>query len=136
MNLLIKRPFCGNKDPLLLIANKGYIAGDAFLQNQEFSGKVIFMDICETDFQDNFFDYIICNHVICDIKNDKQAFTEIYCILKSGGIAILQVPITKISPTIENPNVKTKKDREIAYGYGYHERIYNNIDYINRGKTA
>ena len=121
---------------LLLMTNKGYIAGDAFLQNQEFSGKVIHMDICETNFKDNHFDYIICNHVICDIKDDKRAFSEIFRILKPGGVAILQVPITKISPTIENPNVKTKEEREIAYGYGYHERIYNDIDYIKRSEAV
>lgn len=25
---------------------------------------------------------------------------------------------------------KTKEEREIAYDYGYHERIYNDADYI------
>lgn len=110
------------------ISNK-YIAGDAFLQNQEFDGKVRYVNICHTDFSDLEFDYVICNHVICDIKDAFVALNEIYRILKHGGTAIVQVPITKISKTVEYPDVKTKEDREKAYGYGYHERIYNNKEY-------
>lgn len=113
---------------LVTISNK-YIAGDAFLQNQEFAGNVRYVDICHTDFSDLEFDYVICNHVICDIKNASVALNEIYRILKHGGTAIVQVPITKISTTVEYPDVKTKEDREKAYGYGYHERIYNNEEY-------
>ena len=107
-----------------------YIAGDAFLQNQHFIGNVQFVDIRNTVLPDNNFDYIICNHVICDIKEDKLASSEIYRILGYGGVAILQVPITKVSGTVEYENVKSKEEREIAYGYGYHERIYNDADYV------
>ena len=77
-----------------------YIAGDAFLQNQKFIGKVQFVDIRQTEFCNNQFDYII------------------------------QVPITKISKTVEYPNVYTKEEREVVYGYGYHERIYNDKEYV------
>ena len=107
-----------------------YIAGDAFLQNQKFIGDVRYVDICSTKFENNEFDYIICNHVICDIKNDIKALNELYRILNYNGIAILQVPVTKLANTVEYDNVQTKEEREIAYGYGYHERIYNDKDYI------
>lgn len=107
-----------------------YIAGDAFLQNQKFIDGVQFMDIRHTEFYNNQFDYIICNHVICDIKEDRTALSEIFRILKLGGKAILQVPITKLSKTVEDPNIQTKEEREIAYGYGYHERIYNDKEYV------
>lgn len=108
-----------------------YIAGDAFLQNQEFLEEVIELDILGTEFPDNHFDYIICNHVICDIKDDVKALSEIYRLLKPGGQAIIQVPITKISDTVHYDYVSSKEEREQAYGYGYHERIYNNEDYKN-----
>ena len=107
-----------------------YIAGDAFLQNQKFIGKVRHVDICGTQFNNNEFDYIICNHVICDIKEDIKALKEVYRILNYNGIAILQVPVTEIVKTVEYDNIQTKEDIEIAYGYGYHERIYNDTDYI------
>lgn len=90
-----------------------------------------FLDIRNTVFPENHFDCIICNHVICDIKEDKLALSEIYRILKKGGLALLQVPITKVSGTVEDEIVKTKEEREIAYGYGYYERIYNDIDYAD-----
>ncbi len=107
-----------------------YIAGDAFLQNQHFVSNVQYVDIRKTDFPDNHFDYIICSHVICDIKEDKLALSEIYRILGKGGVALLQVPITKVSETVEYDDVKTKEGREAAYGYGYHERIYNDAYYV------
>ena len=96
----------------------------------KFIDKVQFVDIRQTEFCNNQFDYIICNHVICDIKEDKTALMEILRILKTGGKAILQVPITKISKTVEYPNVYTKEEREVVYGYGYHERIYNDKEYV------
>lgn len=111
--------------------SSNYIAGDAFLQNQEFAGEVKYVDISNTPFKDNQFEFIICNHVICDIKDDKKALCEIYRVLDNGGLAILQVPITKISNTVVCNNIQTKEDREKAYGYGYHERIYGDKDYIN-----
>lgn len=119
-----------NLQPWLESISNNYIAGDAFLQNQHFTGNVRFVDIRKTEFPDNYFDYVICNHVICDIQEDKVAVTEIYRILKYGGLGILQVPITKVSGTVVYENVKTKEEREIAYGYGYHERIYNDADYV------
>ncbi len=36
----------------------------------------------------------------------------------------------KISKTVEYPNVYTKEEREVVYGYGYHERIYNDKEYV------
>lgn len=114
----------------LLSISDNYIAGDAFLQHQKFIGEVRYVDICSTPFKDNTFDYIICNHVICDIKDDIRALNEVFRILNNGGIAILQVPITKITSTVEYANVQSKAERELAYGYGYHERIYNDKDYI------
>ena len=71
------------------------------------------------------------NHVICDIKDDKKAVGEIYRILSHGGLAILQVPITKLSNTVEYSDVQSKEEREKAYGYAYHERIYGDKDYVN-----
>lgn len=60
----------------------------------------------------------------------KLNFIYKFRILKTGGKAILQVPITKISKTVEYPNVYTKEEREVVYGYGYHERIYNDKEYV------
>jgi len=125
-----------NLQKWLLSISYNYIAGDAFLQNQEFDGEVRYVDICDTPFEDNEFQYVICNHVICDIKDDIKAIKEVFRILAIDGIAILQVPITKITSTVEYANVHTKAERELAYGYGYHERIYNDKEYVKLIESA
>lgn len=82
------------------------------MQNQEFAGNVRYVDICRTDFSGLEFDYVICNHVICDIKNASVALNEIYRILKYSGTAIVQVSITKIAKTVEYPDIKTREDKK------------------------
>lgn len=120
-----------NLSKWLLANTSEYFAGDAFLQNQNFQVEVSEVDIRNTSFANDYFDLIICCHVICDIKDDLNAMAEIHRILSDKGIAILQVPITKDCSTVVK-EVHTKEERELAYGYGYHERIYGQDDYINR----
>jgi ubiquinone/menaquinone biosynthesis C-methylase UbiE len=47
-------------------------------------------------FEDNFFDVIICNHVLEHVKDDQKAMSELFRVLNPKGIAILQVPIYKM----------------------------------------
>lgn len=119
----------------LLSNSLEYIAGDAFLQDQQFEVNVSKVDIKKTSFPTDYFDLIICCHVICDIKEDSKAISELYRILSSDGVAILQVPITKDCATVVK-DVHTKAEREEAYGYGYHERIYSQDDYVCRLRQA
>lgn len=58
------------------------------------------VDLKNTSFDDNFFDIIICSHVLDQIKETDLAIKEIYRIIKMKGIAFLIVPIY--------PNEKTK----------------------------
>ena len=50
---------------------------------------------CASDlpFEDNYFDLVLCNHVLEHVYDDQMAMNEIFRVLKKGGIAILQVPI-------------------------------------------
>ena len=50
-------------------------------------------DLISTNFKDEYFDLIICNHVLEHIEDDKSALDEMYRILKYNGISILQVQI-------------------------------------------
>ena len=50
-------------------------------------------DLISTNFKNEYFDLIICNHVLEHIEDDKSALDEMYRILKYNGISILQVPI-------------------------------------------
>ena len=57
------------------------------------------MDITNIHYSDDYFDAIICNHVLEHINEDIKAMKELYRVLKPGGWAILQVPFSKIMDT-------------------------------------
>ncbi|MBN1639414.1 MAG: class I SAM-dependent methyltransferase [Ignavibacteriales bacterium] len=83
------------------------------------------MDITDINFEDNYFDFIICNHVLEHVKDDKKAMRELFRVLKPGGEAILQVPIftTKIK-TFEDFSIVLSEEREKYFGQKDHLRIY------------
>ncbi|HER25177.1 MAG TPA: class I SAM-dependent methyltransferase [Candidatus Atribacteria bacterium] len=47
------------------------------------------LDIADMNFEDNFFDVIICTHVLEHVKDDQKAISELFRVLKPGGEAIL-----------------------------------------------
>jgi len=53
------------------------------------------LDITDINFKDDYFDFIICNHVLEHIVDDQKAMRELFRVLKPEGFAILQVPISK-----------------------------------------
>jgi SAM-dependent methyltransferase len=90
------------------------------------------MDITHIECSDNSFDAIICNHVLEHIPDDALAMRELYRVLKPGGFAILQVPISyTIGSTYEDFNITSPEGREAAFGQNDHVRIYGN-DYSSR----
>jgi SAM-dependent methyltransferase len=66
-----------------------YVTADLFSEN-----VVVKMDIINTPFNDLSFDAIICNHVLEHVIDDRAAMAELHRVLRSGGWAILQVPIS------------------------------------------
>ena len=50
-------------------------------------------DICDLPFEDNTYDFILCNHVLEHVLDDKKAIKELYRVLKKDGTGIFQVPI-------------------------------------------
>ena len=82
-------------------------------------------DLISTNFKDEYFDLIICNHVLEHIEDDKSALDEMYRILKYNGISILQVPINvKRENTFEDLSIKSKIQREKYFGQYDHVREY------------
>ncbi len=89
-------------------------------------------DICNLPFDDNTYDFIICNHVLEHIVNDHQAMKELYRILKPGGTAILMVPYdVKRDKTFEDNSITDPKERAKIFGQYDHVRIYGQ-DYFDR----
>ena len=92
-------------------------------------------DICNLPFNDNSFDYILCNHVLEHIYDDEKAMKEIYRVLNKNGIAILQVPIDINSNyTHEGRDIDNKQDRNKLFGQYDHLRMYG-LDYFKKLKN-
>lgn len=90
------------------------------------------MDITSLDFEDKFFDVVICNHVLEHIVDDRAAMNEINRVLKLDGWAILNVPIDlQKDQTFEDFSITDPGERIRLYGQKDHVRLYGQ-DYKKR----
>jgi ubiquinone/menaquinone biosynthesis C-methylase UbiE len=113
--------------------NIEYIAGDSFEHGYVYPDYIHKMDVLDIPYEKETFDFVICNHTIECIQDDIKAMKEIFRVLKYGGKAILQVPISPvIETTIEKPGNLSLKECELLYGHRYNKRIYSKSDYIDR----
>ena len=109
-----------------------YICGDLFTEGYQYPDYVQNMNVLNIPFEDNYFDLIICNHLLEHVPNDIDAMKELNRVLSNKGKAILQVPISKNSDdTFEDFNVTDSKEREAVFGQFDHLRIYGQ-DYSDR----
>ncbi|TVZ27354.1 methyltransferase family protein [Gillisia sp. Hel_I_86] len=89
-------------------------------------------DICKLPFEDNAFDFILCNHVLEHIPDDTKAMQELYRVLASGGTAILQIPQDlNRAVTFEDNSITSKKERAKIFGQYDHVRVYGR-DYFDK----
>ncbi len=94
------------------------------------------MDVTNIENKDNWFDVIVCNHVLEHIPDDHKAMSELYRVLKPGGWAILQVPVSlSLDRTLEDSTAVTPEEREKIFGQEDHVRIYAR-DYKDRLETV
>ena len=106
-----------------------YTAIDKF----NFGGEIQCGDITQLDFDDNYFDLIICNHVLEHIQDDLLAMSELNRVLKQNGLAILQIPYSeKIYKSIEDYSVTDPIQMEEKFGQDDHVRIYSLNDFKDR----
>ena len=109
-----------------------YICGDLFTEGYQYPDYVQNMNVLNIPFEDNYFNLIICCHLLEHIPNDTDAMKELYRVLNSNGEAILQVPISKNSDTtFEDFSVTDSKERVAVFGQFDHLRIYGK-DYSDR----
>ncbi|MFQ5334755.1 MAG: class I SAM-dependent methyltransferase [Flavobacteriales bacterium] len=121
---------------LLNFGFKHYVCGDLFIEEYSYPDYVQNMNVLSIPYKDNYFDIIICNHLLEHVPNDIEAMRELYRVLKKSGKAILQVPISKNSTdTFEDFSVTEPKEREIVFGQFDHVRIYGQ-DYVDRLESA
>lgn len=92
-------------------------------------------DITDLQFSDEHFEYIICNHVMEHVVNDKKGFAEMGRVLKPEVTLIFSVPIHWDKETLEDENIKSDEDRRKYYGQEDHVRYYGK-DIIERLRRA
>ena len=81
-------------------------------------------DITAISFGDHEFDYIICNHIMQDVPEEKKAFEELKRCLKENGKIVFSVPICWERDTYEDEKITSPEHRLLAYGQKEHVRLY------------
>ena len=113
-----------------------YIGGDLVPERYSYVKNMVKVDLLEIPYENDSFDLIICNHLLEHISQDDLAMQEIRRVLKPGGTAILQVPISLNSETTyEDGTITSPQDRLVAFGQSDHVRIYGR-DYPDRLRKA
>lgn len=92
------------------------------------------MDVTDIQFAEDSFDVIFCNHVLEHVPDDAKAMSELLRVLKPGGWAIMQVPVSG-ETTQEDLTITSAEERLRLYGQHDHVRQYGR-DYATRLRAA
>lgn len=90
-------------------------------------------DITNIATEDNFFDRIICYHILEHIPDDHSAMQELYRVLKPGGKVLIQTPF-KEGAIYEDPSITNPQERLHHFGQEDHVRIYSVDGLVKRLK--
>jgi len=90
------------------------------------------LDAMELPFEDASFDFLVCNHVLEHVGDDRRALREFHRVLAPGGWAILMCPVdNRRATTLEDPTATTPSRRHELFGQADHVRLYGR-DYAGR----
>lgn len=100
------------------LVGDGYVTADLEKPN-----VTLQMDITDIRLPDESFDAIICSHVLEHVLDDRRAMSELFRVLRRGGWALLDVPIT-VDITFEDDEIVEPAERKKAFGQADHVRRY------------
>ena len=93
-------------------------------------------DLEHTGLPDGAFATIVCSHVLEHVPDDRAAMREIRRLLRSGGHAVILVPLhLGLAATLEDDAVTTDADRLRTYGQADHVRLYGR-DFAERLRAS
>ncbi len=119
---LFQKIFCS-------LGNLSYVSADLHDRN-----AMLKMDITDIFFKDNVFDMILCSHVLEHVRDDRKAMSEMFRVLKPGGLLVAVVPIDR-EQTLEDPSVTSPEERKRLFGLEDHVRRYGR-DFVERLQQA
>lgn len=112
--------------------NKNIIYIDADI-NPAYASNVF--DIINAPFPDNYFDYIICSHVLGHVPDEHLAIKELVRVLKPNGVAIIMTLLSGEEKTFEDENIKSSEDKLKFYSEFDLCRLHGN-DFSNRLESS
>jgi len=90
---------------------------DDFLSDESF-------DITNINISDNYYDLIICYHILEHVENDSKAISELHRVLKDNKFCLIQTPF-KDGEIYEDASITDPEQRNINFGQHDHLRIYS-----------
>lgn len=93
-------------------------------------GAMVQMDLTDIHMPDETFDVVVASHVLEHIPDDRKAMREVFRVLKPGGWAVMQVPVTT-TETFEDLSIVDPHERIRVYGHHEHVRRCGE-DYYSR----
>ncbi len=119
----------------LIRSQKNIIYRSADLMMDGVDDKVDITDM--NIYANGSFDVFICSHVLEHINNDRKAISELFRILKPGGVGLVLVPILlTLERDYENPNAITSEDRWRHFGQDDHVRLYSKQGLVEKLKKS
>jgi len=91
---------------------------------------MVSLEITKIEMADASFDVILCSHVLEHVHDDRRAMRELWRILRPGGRAMIQVPISS-KPTLEDSSITDPAERERLFWQADHVRLYG-LDLADR----
>lgn len=93
-------------------------------------------DIQQIPLEENYFDVVICNHILEHVESDAQALSELYRILRPGGWGVVLSPVDlSRERTFEDDSITDPAERTRLFGQYDHRRVYGR-DYVERLSQA
>ena len=90
------------------------------------------VDISQVPLPGASYDMVIAHHVLEHVDDDRQAMSELFRLLKPGGLAVLSVPINASrEQTYENPSATSPEQRFAHFSDVDHRRFYG-LDFAER----
>lgn len=108
--------------------NIEYHSTDLYMKSVTFHADIQNMDTIA----DDYYDIVICSHVLEHVRDDRAAMKEIYRILKPTGICLFLVPVPLDAPAIDEEWGLSESENWRRFGQNDHCRVYSKQGLVDR----